>query len=351
VKILQLIDIPWDSGLAHYALTLSVGLKKRGHQVYISALPGAKPWAKAKRLGLRTVPLATLKTLTSLRRFLKKHHIQLLNAHTGSTHSLAVAATMGQKVAVVRTRSDARTVKKKIGGQWLFKHTQRVIAAADYIHQEYLTSLKLKPSKVVTVYQGIDLDPFHVAPLPKIPIAGIVARLDPVKGHQYALEALLLIKDVYPQFRLRIIGQEENIKQHELESMAGEMGLSDRVSFLGWQKDIPSQMAMCSFGIIPSIGSEAVSRGALEWMAAGRPVLATRVGCLPELIQEGNNGLLVEAENAVAIAGGLNRFLHNPDQLDTMGKNAREMVENQFSFDHFVEKSESVYQDALADVQ
>ncbi|HVO33600.1 MAG TPA: glycosyltransferase, partial [Elusimicrobiota bacterium] len=129
MNILQMLDIPWDSGLAHYALILAQALKREGHAVYFSAIPGDKPWAKAHRLGLRTVPLSTVKGLTALRGFLKKHEIDLLNAHTGSTHSLAVASALGQKVAVVRTRSDARAIRRRVGAGFLFGHTQRIIAA------------------------------------------------------------------------------------------------------------------------------------------------------------------------------------------------------------------------------
>ena len=110
MKILQMVDVPWDSGLAHYALILSQGLKKKGHQVFVSAVPGEKPWHKAHRMGLKTIPMVKLKNLKALRRFVREHGIDLINAHTGSTHSLAVAAALGQKIAVVRTRSDARVI-------------------------------------------------------------------------------------------------------------------------------------------------------------------------------------------------------------------------------------------------
>src|SRR5579864_8373519 len=111
MKILEMVDVPWDSGLAHYALVLAQGLKKKGHQVFVSAVPGEKPWQKAHRLGLRTLPMVRLKNLKALRRFVRQHGIHLINAHTGSTHSLAVAAALGQGVAVVRTRSDARIIR------------------------------------------------------------------------------------------------------------------------------------------------------------------------------------------------------------------------------------------------
>src|SRR5579872_2628249 len=131
MKILQMVDVPWDSGLAHYALVVAQGLKKKGHQVFVSAVPGQKPWLKAHRLGLKTLPMVTLKGLSPLRHFLKDHKIDLINAHTGATHSLAVASALGQEVAVVRTRSDARGVKKRVGYKFLYGHTHRVITAAD----------------------------------------------------------------------------------------------------------------------------------------------------------------------------------------------------------------------------
>src|ERR1019366_6007131 len=142
MKILQMLDVPWDSGLAHYALVLAQGLKKKGHPVFVSTVPGEKPWHKAHRLGLRTIPLVNLRNLTALRRFVREHHVDVINAHTGSTHSVAVAAALGQKIAVVRTRSDARAVRSRPGSHFLYHHTQRVIAAANYIRDSFLRELK-----------------------------------------------------------------------------------------------------------------------------------------------------------------------------------------------------------------
>ncbi len=347
MRILQFVDVPWDSGLAHYALILSQELKKEGHQVFVSALPGEKPWLKARRLGLKTVPLATLKRLNPLRHFLKDHGIQVLNAHTGSTHSLAVASTLGRKLAVVRTRSDARNVRSRVGSSFLYKHTHRIIAAADYIRDSYLKALKLPSRKVVTVYQGIPLEDYSIAPFPAKPVVGIVARLDPVKGHRYLLEAISLLRNVYPHLKVRLVGQEENIKQRDLEAMAERLGIEGMVEFMGYQKSIPEIMSSCTLGVVASIGSEAVSRVALEWMASGRPVVATRVGCLPELVQEGQTGLLVEPRNAPALARALGNLLHHPQRLESLGTAARGRVEESFALEKFAEQTVDVYSAAM----
>jgi glycosyltransferase involved in cell wall biosynthesis len=350
MKILQMVDVPWDSGLAHYALVLAQGLKARGHQVFVSAIPGEKPWQKAHRLGLKTLPMVNLKGLKPLRRFVGEHHIDIINAHTGSTHSLAVAAALGQPIAVIRTRSDARAIRRRPGGKFLYKHTQRVIGAAEYIRQAFLRELKLPPKKVVTVYQGIDVDGIPVEPLPKNPVLGIIARLDPIKGHRYLIEALYILKGTYPGLKLRLVGQEENIKQRELRYMAERLRVDDQVEFMGYQTNIPKIMASCSIGVIASTGSEAVSRTALEWMAAGRPVVGTKVGCLPEVIQDNSTGVLVDPKDAPSLAAGLAKLLHDPAKLAAMGEAARVRAVDQFRMADFVDKTIGIYKAARAEV-
>jgi glycosyltransferase involved in cell wall biosynthesis len=347
MRILQFIDVPWDSGLAHYALMLSQELKRNGHQVFVSALPGEKPWVKARRLGLKTVPLATLKRLNPLRHFLVDHGIQVLNAHTGSTHSLAVASALGRNIAVVRTRSDARNVRSRVGSKFLYKHTHRIIAAANYIRDSYVKALNLPSQKVVTVYQGVSLDDYKVAPFPEKPSLGIVARLDPVKGHRYLLEAVALLQNVYPHLRVKIVGQEENVKQRDLETMAGRLGIRHLVDFMGYQKSVPDIMSTCTVGVIASVGSEAVSRVALEWMASGRPVVATRVGCLPEMVQDGQTGYLVEPRKAPALARVLGDMLHRPRRMESLGTAARGRAEDYFGLGQFGKHTLEVYDAAM----
>ncbi len=351
MKILQMVDVPWDSGLAHYALVLAQGLKQKGHKVFVSAVPGEKPWAKARRLGLKTVPMATFKGLAPLRRFLREQKIEVINAHTGSTHSLAVAAALGSSIAVIRTRSDARGVRKNMGTSLLFRRTQRVIAAADYIRRDYLKNLKLPAAKVVTIYQGYDLDNHEVQAIPRAPIIGIIARLDPVKGHRYLIEALSILRASHPMARLRIVGQEENVKQHELLAMAERLRLENRVEFLGYRKDIPWVAAGCAIGVVASTGSEAVSRVALEWMASGRPVVATKVGCLPEIVKDPQTGFLVEPASAPALARGIGHLLNHPEKMALLGRAGRARVEKEFSMEEFVRATEKVYKEALNECQ
>lgn len=350
MKILQMVDVPWDSGLAHYALVLAQGLKQKGHQVFVSALPGEKPWHKAHRMGLKTIPMIKLKSLGALRRFVREHGIQLINAHTGSTHSLAVASAIGQNIAVVRTRSDARVLRARPGRGFLYKHTHRVISAADYIRKSFVQELKVPPKKVVTVYQGIDADGGGPLSFPKQPVLGIVARLDPVKGHRYLIEAVYLLKAVYPHLRLRVVGQEENTKVRELRAIAERLRVDSQIDFVGFQSDVSKAMRDCSIGVIASTGSEAVSRAALEWMSAGRPVVATTVGCLPEIVQDGITGHLTAPKDAPALAAAIAKLLHDPEKAKSMGGSALSRVKRHFSMPRFIDKTLEVYGAALQEL-
>jgi glycosyltransferase involved in cell wall biosynthesis len=263
---------------------------------------------------------------------------------------LAVAAALGQKVAVIRTRSDARVIRRRPGGGFLYKHTQRVIAAADYIRDSFINELKLPPRQVVTIYQGVSLDDFTVAPFPKDPVAGIVARLDPVKGHRYLIEAMSLLKRTYPNLRLHIIGQQENTSTHSLRAMAEELWVDSRIDFFGFQNDVPKVMSECSIGVIASTGSEAVSRVALEWMASGRPVVATKVGCLREIVQDKITGCLVEPKDAPGLATALARLLHDPDRIKSKGNAGLSRVRRHFSMPQFIDRTLDVYKAAVKDV-
>jgi glycosyltransferase involved in cell wall biosynthesis len=106
-------------------------------------------------------------------------------------------------------------------------------------------------------------------------------------------------------------------------------------------------LARCRVGVVASVGSEAVSRAALEWMAAGRPVVASRVGCLPDLVIEGETGFLVPPANPRALAQALARFLQEPGLAERMGAAGRRRFDEKFSLGRFADETESLYAQVL----
>jgi glycosyltransferase involved in cell wall biosynthesis len=344
VRILHLIDIRWHSGLAHYALSLAAALQDSGHAVWIGALPGSGPWTAAGALDLSRVPLGRLSSLPALRTFLLRERIGVVNAHTGSAHTLAVAATAGLDTVVVRTRADARPVRGRPGTKLLFRRTGRTIAAAEYIRQQYLAT-GLPPGRVVTILQGIDLPPATDCPTGP-PQVAIVGRLDPVKGHADFLAAAALIVTRHPEARFIIAGRPERIGRAELERRASDLGLQGRVEVKGHLLDLASLHRAAAIGVIASTGSEAVSRVTLEWLAAGRPVVATRVGGIPELVDDGRTGVLVTPRDPAALAAAIGALLADGGRRRAMGKAARADAEARFSLPRFAAETARVYEEA-----
>lgn len=348
MNVLQLVDEPWDSGLTQYALTLARGLQGRGHQVAVAAVPEGPAWRQVQQWEIPLIALRGWVDLPALRHWIRTRSVHVLNPHTGRTHSLAACAGRHQSV-LIRTRADARPVRRWFGYRWLLGRTDRVIAAAEFIRQQYVEGLK--ESRVTTIYQGVDGAAFPVRPWPsdldRLRV-GLIARFDPIKGHRVALEAFQRVLQSIPQSRLVLAGPPAAVTLEGLERLVQGMGLGHAVEVLGYVRDVGPLMGTCQVGLIASAGSEAVSRVALEWMATGRALVATRVGCLPELVVDGETGYLVPVGDAQAMADRVARLLRNPTLTTRLGHAARHRVETHFSLGQFVTRTEEVYADALA---
>lgn len=341
MRILELHDETWDSGLAHYALTLSAELARRGHEVSFWAAAGSHAAGQARFLGLKTTELSQAWLTLPLRRAqLKKAGIQLINAHTGSAHSLAAALAAGTRVKVVRTRGDARPPKGHALSAALARRTDLFISANEAIGRK-LRAL-FPRTRVEVVPQGLPLPP--EAPLTAEPFVGILGRLDPVKGHEDLLAAARLLGEDHPQARFLAAG--DGALREPLERAAA--ALDGRMSLLGFVPDALRFIAGCRIGVVASRGSEAVSRAALEWMSLGRPVVACRVGCLPELVEDGATGLLVPPGDPKALAEALRSLLEDPSYAERLGRAGRGRFERLFTLPRFAERTERLYAEALA---
>jgi glycosyltransferase involved in cell wall biosynthesis len=345
MRILHLVDVRWHNGLAHYALSLAAAMRDAGHESWVGAVPGSGPWRAATALGLPLLPHVRLSALPALRAFVRRERIGVVNAHTGDAHTLAVAATAGGLAAVVRTRSDARPVRRRAAASLLFARTGRVIAAAEYIRRQYLDTVGLPPGRVVTVLQGVEL------PEPSEPPAGppriaIVGRLDPVKGHADFLAAAAVVLARHPRARFTIAGRPERIAVAELERQAREMGIREAVEIRGHVEDLEALHRASAIGVVASTGSEAVSRATLEWLAAGRPVVATQVGGIPELVEDGRTGFLVPPRDPAALATALDALLASDERRTEMGAAARESTERRFTLARFANETARVYREA-----
>lgn len=360
MNILQLIDEPWDSGITNYALTLSKAMTDRGHKVIVGALPGKPPLLQAMKMGLPALPLNFVDVnIFHLRLTVKRENIELINVHGGRSHFWAYFSLRStlSRLPLVRTRADVRPPNSNIGNKYLYEGCNLVICAADFIRRSCVENLKIPDYKFVTVYQGVDTQKFRPQSGESVRrefkinndtmLVGMVGRLDPVKGHAHFIRAAKMVKDVFPPVKFLIVGKEEKIKWNVLSGQVAELGLANEVIYAGGREDIVEVMNACDVGVIASVNSEAVSRVGLEWMACGKPVVSTTVGCLPELIQDRKTGFLIEPHDYEAMAQQIYSLLGNKALCQRMGEKAQQHIAMNFNMEHFALSTEHAYHKVL----
>jgi glycosyltransferase involved in cell wall biosynthesis len=163
----------------------------------------------------------------------------------------------------------------------------------------------------------------------------------------FLLKSIAKVLREVPGAVLVVVGREENVRASHLHSVASGLGITKSVEFLGHVPDPFEIMRLCHVGMISSIGSEAISRVALEWMSVGRPIVATRVGCLPEVVLDQQTGFLVNPKDPDAMAQRLIELLRNADLRRRMGLRARERFANHFTLPQCIEKTERFYEEIL----
>jgi glycosyltransferase involved in cell wall biosynthesis len=354
MRILHLGDEPWDSGLTEYSLLLAHAQQKASKQVLYLARKGSYAEKRARELGLQVETFSNpWLELLSLRRRIKQFFPDIINAHTGSSHTAAVAlnSLLPKKAAVVRTRADARPLRINSSAAPLWNRTAGFMAANSAILEDF-RRLSKSGTESMLVQQGIEGAEFARNPEKGLNVfrVAIVARLDPVKGHAVALEVFARLARNFPQARLVIAGEDRNVSAAQLQARASELGITGSVEFCGRLSDLYDFMRGCDVGIVPSLGSEAVSRVALEWSSCGVPVIASKIGGLPDLVKDGENGLLVPPGDADALYAALEKLAGDPALAARLGANGREFYLQRHTPQAFERNASVLYEKAICNI-
>ena len=231
-----------------------------------------------------------------------------------------------------------------------------VIAVSSSVAEYIATTGRVEGPKIVVVHYGIeDVDESSRKPAhqvradlglePDAPLALCAARLDPQKDHQTLLRAWKQVAERVPSARLLLVGDTQfggNAYVDGLERFAAALGIGDAVIFAGVRDDVSDLMAACDVFVMSSRW-EGLGLVFLEAMRAGRPVAATRVGGVPEVVIDGETGYLVDAGDWAALASRLVKLLEDRETARTMGKRGRDRFEHKFAAEQMLGKISGLY--------
>ena len=208
------------------------------------------------------------------------------------------------------------------------------------------------------IYNGVDLQRYdHQGPVtlrdeyglePGSRIVGVVARLEPEKGHQTLIEAWPSVLQKVPDAYLLIVG--EGSRRDSLEQWASAHRVAHRTIFTGRRDDIPAVTAALDVAVLPS-WREAQGLSILEAMALSRPVVASDVGGIPEMVEDGVTGLLVEHDNPVALAAAIVRLLTDRPFAEQIARAGHDLVHDRFCIELMVKAIEEIYDEGARAVR
>jgi glycosyltransferase involved in cell wall biosynthesis len=189
---------------------------------------------------------------------------------------------------------------------------------------------------------------------PDQPVIGAVATLWPEKALDVLIRAAASLATRFSALRVLSAGGEASgpdgahgSEREKLMAVAAELGIADRVRFLGRRSDVPSVLAALDVAVLCS-NTEGSPLAVMEYMEAGKPVVATRVGGVPDLVQEGVTGLLVEPQDPEGLAAAIGQLLDNPDRAAEMGRAGRERRRSEFSIETTARRVEALYEELYA---
>jgi glycosyltransferase involved in cell wall biosynthesis len=230
--------------------------------------------------------------------------------------------------------------------------TDRLIALTEAERQDHLDRAVGRADRFAVVPSGIDRERFGRARAqgkqqpdlfgcpPEALVVGSVGWLTDIKGHEYLVEAVAKLKQGFPSLHLVIVGSGD--RHDALVQQAESAGLRDAVHLLGHRDDIEACLAGMDLFVLPSL-NEGMGRALIEAMAAGLPVIASRVGGIPAVIDHEQTGLLVPPGDADALAGALRRLLERPEWATQLGMAASRSVDSRYGSDSMVQAIESIF--------
>jgi len=350
-------------GISSYLFSLGNGLAKSGNKVFVASSAGEMV-PKIKAGGAEFIPIpirvkfelhpTILISQMKLSGFILKNKINIIHANTRVTQVLADLLSRSCGIPYMSTCHGF--FRNNFGRRLFPLWGDRVIAISDSVKQHLLDDFKVQEDKIRLIYNGIDVNKFNsrdiidkanikaVLGLKPGRVVGIVARLSDVKGHTYLIEAMRNVIKEFPDTQLLIVGdgrEKDNLLRKVMESK-----ITENVKFIASVDDTTQILPIMDLFVMPSL-QEGLGLAVMEAQAAGLPVVASNIGGLSNLIQDGITGLLVPPKDIYTLSAAITELLRNMNKAEMFGANGRKFIEQNFSLDIMIEKTEEVYKECV----
>jgi glycosyltransferase involved in cell wall biosynthesis len=362
-RVLHVISGIDVGGAERHLLSLCKGLVDRGFDVTVAYCKGDGELAEAFiaagcsvfEIGIRADadPLGFAKLLAHVRR----HHYDIVHTHLihGDIYGTTAAKLAGVPTIVASKHNDPpfwQTQPYRTLHNWTVAATDGIIAISDHVRNYVLEQTPADPATTETIHYGMELSEFWSVDDATVtqtraefvegdgPLVGTVARLTTQKDLGMLLRTFATVRDRQIDAHLAIVGRGE--QEAELKCLAADLGVDDACTFTGFRQDIPALMnAFDVFAL--SSRWEGFGVVFLEAMAAGTPVVASDTSAIPEVVADGETGLLCDPGNTEAFAAALATLLTDDQRRVEIGEAAQRRAETKFGVDQMIEATIAFY--------
>jgi len=365
IRVVELLATGTSGGAQEHVVNLVTRIDPSRYDVSVAALSAGSTVRKLERMG---IPVCVIDdpddagAVQAVAGHMAANGADIVHNHmyraeiVGTRAAMSLASVGRKRPAVVstvhssRVRSDAdrETVRA------LTSQMDRLIAVSRAIEAK-LEDEGRTAAPVSLIYNGVELGQYdHQEPCCTLRdeygmeagsrLVGVVARLEPEKGHPTLLEAWPAVLRAVPDAYLLVVG--EGTRRDALEAQARAFRIAHRVVFTGRRDDVPAVTAALDVAVLPSY-REAQGMTILEALALSRPVVASNVGGIPEMIENGITGILVPPRDAEALSTAIVRLLTDHPFADTLARAGHDMVHERFCVERMVQSIEAVYDQAV----
>jgi glycosyltransferase involved in cell wall biosynthesis len=348
-----------DRGGQHQALLLLQGFQKLGYAPELIAVGDSLLASRAKEIGVPVhVVGAKRRRLTAaltIRKLVGKRAVDLIHANEPHALSSAWLAGAHRRVPLVASRRIALPLSKGYFSVARYRAAARIVAVSHFVEQSVLQS-GFRADSVSVIYDGVEIsaetsqaqreNARHRLGIPSdVPCIGNVAAFVPEKGHAMLLEAFAKLRVEFPECILLLRGKGPELSM--LQSLARNLNVAGAVKYLSSSIDVETTFAAMDIFAFPS-HEEPLGSALLAAMAHALPVVAIARGGIPEAVDHGKNGVLVNDLESGAFSSAVARLLGQPEEAARMGQAARETAIARFSANQMVDQTIRLYESLIA---